>query len=464
MRRWHDEPADGNRAGRGGIGAVVPRLGRVVVGAGLLALVGAAPAPAAPPWSAPVVVRAVNPSPHVVLTGDGRPAILSGSDLLTLDAAGTPRVVGRLPAMGFVPRQLAADSGSGVLIAGATSGSPGGGALGRASRPAIVSGRLGAALPAPQTVPASRPGWVEDAAADLRGNAALLVRQLPARSCGGGRELVLFVRRAGARFRRVARLACGALLRESVVEVGPDGAVLAAWEQDHVVHARLLTAAGRLGPDRPLGRAWWSRLSAALGARGRALVAWSATRHQPPGALPVTVAYARSAGRFASAQVVEQLPRTDQGPDATSPPGGVRALLAAGRGLLTWTGHDQGGYRVRAAPVTSGGLGAAQTLASPSGDAILADAALSRRGTATVLWLNAGARPTELLAATRAAEVAAFGPPEVVSPLSTAAAPTTITAGLVSTSVDPVSGRVLAAWAGSVGSVSGSWLAVRPGP
>jgi hypothetical protein len=101
---------------------------------------------------------------------------------------------------------------------------------------------------------------------------------------------------------------------------------------------------------------------------------------------------------------------------------GVRAAIGAdGRGLLTWTGHQDGHFVVRAAPLSDGALGVAQIVSDPAADSVLGALSTGPRGEAVVLARQgiSGADPTSrdgvtLTAAARATGKPAFSPLEVV--------------------------------------------------
>jgi hypothetical protein len=165
-------------------------------------------------------------------------------------------------------------------------------------------------------------------------------------------------------------------------------------------------------------------ISAALDDARHAVVAWLGQRvSEGDVGSPATIKYAaaRPGQPFGPERTVEVVDVTGTGRYVTAP--GVRAAIGAdGRALLAWTGYQDGRFVVRAAPVSDGVLGDAQIVSDPSADSVLAALSTGPHGEAVVLARQGirGADPAPpsggitLTAAARAAGQATFGPVEIV--------------------------------------------------
>ncbi|MGZ4277311.1 MAG: hypothetical protein ACXVFK_11430 [Solirubrobacteraceae bacterium] len=230
--------------------------------------------------------------------------------------------------------------------------------------------------------------------------------------CGdASRTRTVWVRRPGSsRFRAALRIAVGRRARGATVAVGPQGDVLAVWEDDHRVYARHLGRSLHAGAVHRIGDGVQSQLQAAIEDSGRLDIAWETQRvSEGDAAAPTTVRFATAAPGhgFGRQRTVEVVDATGTGHYVSAP--GVRLLTAGGRALLAWTGYDGRAIRLRAAAVAGGHRAAAQTLSPAGADAVLGDAGLAPGGAAVVLWRSgvAGADPA---GTAKPAVVAVCGP------------------------------------------------------
>ncbi|MGZ4269369.1 MAG: hypothetical protein ACXVSX_09180 [Solirubrobacteraceae bacterium] len=116
--------------------------------------------------------------------------------------------------------------------------------------------------------------------------------------CGdASRTRTVWVRRPGSsRFRAALRIAVGRRARGATVAVGPQGDVLAVWEDDHRVYARHLGRSLHAGAVHRIGDGVQSQLQAAIEDSGRLDIAWETQRvSEGDAAAPTTVRFATAA-------------------------------------------------------------------------------------------------------------------------------------------------------------------------
>jgi hypothetical protein len=221
-----------------------------------------------------------------------------------------------------------------------------------------------------------------------------------------GRSLYARVRRGGHGWSRPRRLGPNAGFVDASVVMAPSGRAVVAWgtqdggeeaNQPWVVRAAVLPArsttfraAQTLEPggavSRPAGR-----VAIALGADGRAAIAWSGAVHDPspsPGingtyTFPVRVALSDTAGRFGAAQQV-----------APSGAAGDVAMRGDGTALVVWAGlqehtydyQDSAGVFAALRGPADAAFSAPETIAPPDEPALDPRGAFDPSGGASVIW------------------------------------------------------------------------------
>jgi hypothetical protein len=304
-------------------------------------------------------------------------------------------------------------------------------------------------------------------AANTAGDAAAVV-DVPVRghiSVVGFRPR-LFVRHRGQpAFRRVADLGRRTVGRHpAAIALNGAGDVLVAWDDRDSVRARVVSAAGRVGAERRLGRggsSWLgaARMVASMDANRRMLVAWLAQRIGGLGSAGgpgmVAYAYAPAHQRFGAARVLQgNLPR---GMDRGIGPPGVQATLLRDGAAVVWTGYTAGRFAVRAVDVRSGRPSAPVNLSPAGTDARLRSMAIGPRGALVVAWSSSGrvgtspTPPPGLYVRARAAATTTSGPLETIVTI----APGDFVPGGVPLAADPVTGRTVMLWSDSVTTAPG---------
>ena len=220
---------------------------------------------------------------------------------------------------------------------------------------------------------------------------------------------------------------------------------LLVWQRRGGLYARSIPAAGPAGVLQRLGSAPSAvRVAAVLSDDDRAIVAWS---EQTSGVVSVYVDRSGAGVRFAAPQRLERFPAPDRATPPAASPSLVR--LRSESVMLAWDGAVEGLWAVRAASVDLNGVGPPQTVSEPGGDALLAGLAPAPDGSALALWSErtpAGGAEVSILAALGGdirPDRTAFAAPELVAPPGANSDP--------SASVDPGSGRAVAAWRGPGG-------------
>jgi hypothetical protein len=380
-------------------------LPRLLIATAVAALALPAAAQAAPPWSDPVTVPG---SPGQA----GSPVILG--DAVTFNGAGSfpgaPLLRAPLDASATAARWPGAtdfDAQSGAFAAGDAVlyvGSNGHRRV-NVALAADPSARWRVSVRGPRT------GGARVAAAP--GAAVFSTFE------SGGSGRVYVVRQTGAStLGPTQRLSGGGHIRSVAVATNARGDALVAWDRSGTIEARFWYARSkRLSAVQKLGETNAAlRLSVALGADRRAIVAWvdQGLNEGSAGAGSLKVV-ARTATRgFSAPKPLESYP-VDVIPGGTAL---QTAYDASGRGVIAWSGLTA----VRAAFVTGRTVGAPQDVApiapDPAWTAVgVGDLVTSPAGQAVLtLVARADADRTQILAAPLAAGAAAFGPAEVVAP------------------------------------------------
>jgi hypothetical protein len=241
------------------------------------------------------------------------------------------------------------------------------------------------------------------------------------------------------------------------------GEALVVWAQSGSIYARVVPNKGRAHPILRLAAVGASpRIAALLSDDDRAIVAWSEQR-----GTQTSVYIDRSAAgvRFRAPELLERF----ADPDGLAPPAGSPSLvrLSSESVMLAWAGAAEGHWVVRTAPVDLDGMLGVSTIATPGGDALLADLASGPADDALVLWtepLQSALGPPDT---TRQAIFAArgheaypgrsvFGEPEELAP------PAPVSDATVA--LDPQSDRAVAVWQGEAGAIEYSIGGASAGP
>jgi hypothetical protein len=283
-------------------------------------------------------------------------------------------------------------------------------------------------------------------ARNARGDIAILghvSRRSPKRSTHD--RLYLTVGRAGHRFSSPRRLTGTGGPAGLGVGINTRGDVVAAWVRDGVIYARERRRNGRFGRRVRVARdAIAENPRVAVAADGRVAIAW--TSQEPSGEdIPRTAASMRVVLRdrgksFGKPILLERNSR----PRAygSIPSESVRAAaLPNGSIKLIWVGEEQDKTVIRAAQTAGATIGATQTLSDPTRDAAQPQVAVGSGGDTAVAWsdLDDQASTVDLEAALQPAGATAFGPREQIAPGRPFGAGVAI-------AINPVGGRVVAAW------------------
>ena len=221
---------------------------------------------------------------------------------------------------------------------------------------------------------------------------------------------------------------------------------MAAWVRDGVIYARERRPNGRLGRRVRVARdASAGQPSVAVAANGRAAIAWKS--QEPSGEVaPTTAARACAsscetpANHLASRSCSSATP-TRARADGSRPNLSRADALPNGSIALVWVGEERDKTVIRAARTTDARIGPTQSLSDPTRDAAGPQVAVGIGGDTAVGWsdLDDQAATVDLEAALQPAGATAFGPREQI-------APGRPFAGGVAVAIDPVGGRVVAAW------------------
>jgi hypothetical protein len=365
---------------------------------------------------------------------------------------------------GVLPSQMALYGREGVMVSGAaTSGrDPVDKRSGTPLDAAVTRGTLSGGFQTRQVLAhglvAGSPAAaiVVTLAVNAAGDAAAVVSApVKGRTRVTGYQARLFIRRRGqSSFRRIIDLGPKTIGRSpAALAVNAPGDVLVSWDDRTSVRARLVTAAGRVGGAQrlgPGGSAWvdGSRMSAAIDASRRMLVAWVAQRVGEGGFAGrpgiVALAYASPYKSFRPAQVTQR--NLPTGADNAIGLPGVVAGLLRDRGVVAFEGDVDGRRAVRTVDVRSGKAGTVHDL-SPAGTvARLRGLAIGPRGGTVVSWWGSAgtAPPAGVFAVARAAGTTDWGPLETIGETAApAGAPDPVNGALAA---DPVSGRAVMLW------------------
>ncbi len=434
-----------------------------------LALLPAAPAAAAPPWSVPLTVTAGIPQagePTIGFGASGR-AVLSAR--LATEAQGVPsrgfsRLFGQQPDGTFAGRARIVLAAPPAPYAGSRLAllrvplSAGNLTIADLERPATSLGysfaRSGGPLEVEVgayrrlTTRADRDSAA--IAANPRGDViAVWVEHLSGRD-----HLMAAVRRAGGAFGRPAVLAGTGYVSSPAVAVAANGDLLVSYQRStsrrggpvlRRVEARVRRAGHSWGAPQPLGASsGFSDISAAAAADGRMVVAWGTQDIGEEANSPWIV---RAAVRDGGPHVFHSARQLESSEGIERPAGRVAAAIGGGGAVtVAWSGITGASfphlYPARAAIAAAGDFrfGGAQTLA-PS--AAVGDVATDAAGTAYVVWATlpeVGNNQTtdQVFASVRLAGEPSFTLLEEVGPAERATLPRA--------AVDPASGRPAVVW------------------
>ena len=434
-----------------------------------LALLSAAPAIAAPPWSPPLTVTTGIPQlgePTIGFGANGR-AVLSAR--LTTQAQGVPsrgfsRLFGQQPDGTFAGRAR--------VVLAAPPVAYGQTRLALLRLPLAQGDMTSDDLEHPETSLGYSPGRTGGPlevdvgayhrlttradrnsaaiASNPRGDVlAVWVEHLRGRD-----HLVAAVRRPGAAFGRPAVIAGTGYLSSPAVAVGANGDLLVTYQRsiprrgqrpDRRVEARVRRAGHNWGAPQRLGASTgFSDIAAAAAADGRMVVAWGTQDLGEEADSPWIV---RAAVRDGGPHVFHAVQQLESSQGIERPAGRVAAAIARdGAVTVAWSSivgaRVPHVYPARAATAAPGGFrfGAAQTLA-PS--AAIGDVATDARGTTLVVWTTlpqVGNNQTsdQVFASLRPPAAPAFAEPEEVGPAERAALPRA--------AFDPVTQRPAVVW------------------
>ena len=443
---------------------------RIALAAGAtLVLLPAAPAPADPPWSAPVTIAAGIPAVSEPTIGFASSGLAVLSARLSTEANGVPshgfsRLFGQQPDGSFVGRAR--------LVLAAPPAPYGANRLALLRVPLTAGERTVADLAAPASslgygygrsggpLEVSVEGYRRFTqradpfsgaiAANARGDVvAAWVEHLRGRD-----HLVAALRRAGGAFGRPAVIRGSGTFSAASVAMSPDGDALVAYQRTtrrsrgpivRRVEARVRRAGHAWGAPQRLGASsGFSAIDTAAAAGGRLVVAWGTQDGGEEAGTPWIVraaVRARGANTFQSAQELEH----SQGVER--PAGQVAAAMAPdGTATVAWSSIVGTGfphvYPARVASATGDGasFGVVQTLAL---SAAVGDVTSDAQGNALVV---AATLPTpgdnqtsdQVLASLRPAGAAVFAAPELISAPERARLPRA--------AFDPVTHRPAVVW------------------
>jgi hypothetical protein len=393
-------------------------------------LLAAAPAAAAPPWSAPENVS----SPSLFVDSATLGFAKDGTGLATW-AAGNRNGT------------TVSDAFAGASLAHGAAAFGGEGPLFRAPQPEILTppvfyatsrtlaatsspvssdpkdqrvrldalfGRASSGLGVARTIAVQKNLRDPQVAVDAAGHAALAWFE----DRGVNHDRVYVSLRFGGSFSAPILLAEGQV-RSVSVAVSPRGDVLVAWDANGVIRTRIKFAVNKRfsAIDTITSHKTYSaQLHAAMTDRGRAFVAWSSQLRTEGGSTgPVYYqAAVRPAGaaRFRGATLLEENAPTQRA-------GSIDLAVdpATQRPVVAWSGFDGAHYIVRASTTNAGlHFQTAQNVSAPGVDTAQAVLATSPDGRRLVTWIDVlSDAPDGILRAAVAPAGAPFGAPETVS-------------------------------------------------
>lgn len=336
-----------------------------------------------------------------------------------------------------VPEHLATFGRSGVYLAGAlASPSAQQTANGGPLSVAVVRGNVTGDYPTRQTLAQGylpKKGVLADPgaatatalASNATGVAAVTVSiPVVGRTRVIGYRSRLFVRwRGQSLFRRVldyGKQTVGS--SPSALAINPTGDILLAWDDRTSVHARLITAGGKIGTEQRLGLGGsaylgpsFTRIVASIDSTRRMLVAWLAQRAGSsgnaggPGIVAASVA---SPGKPFGSQITLES-GLKQGDRALISGTAIQAAILRDRGVVTWDGWQGSTRVVRTADLVGGRAQGARLLSTAGVSSWLQGLAVGPRGGTVAVWSAEG---QGLLAAARAGGTSNWDGTETVAP------------------------------------------------
>jgi hypothetical protein len=433
-------------------------LGRrrgIAISAATAVLAGSAThAPSAQAWSEPLTVATganalLAPGVAWTKTGAGVLGWLTGAEDDVALATALPSTE-RFSSRGVyrpARRVYAGDNGnfaaygrSGLAFGGVTAG----------NRIAVVLGRLGSSAGRRVTIGPRLQSGPTQLAANAAGDMAVV--GLTQTRAGDLRTLApTMVARRHGRFGRPIRLAGGSRHYTGAFDVAINGRgdVLIAWQRGRTMYARIRIAGGRPGPAVRLGRSGNAQISVWLAGDRSATVAWEA---RDLNATEVRAARALPGGHFLRrATLLEHFDGHIAAATCAGPSREAQLLRVAGarsgQPVVAWTARESGQLVVRAAMGSGRRKFRFTPLAySPALNSCINAVAVSRDGSGTVLWSQSTRREgvVDLLAASQALPGGAYAAPDAVAEGAVPGAALTI---------DPISNRLVAAWATAEGEV-----------
>jgi hypothetical protein len=293
---------------------------------------------------------------------------------------------------------------------------------------------------------------------NTHGDVAALVRFcVPAAGACRPATLSLVTVRSGQRKPAVRSLFRGTVDAPLAVSISRTGRVLAAWSgarskgRAEQAYAAVSDAHLRHMDIRALGPASAQlAMTAAIGASGRAVVAWVGERVRechPESPATFRVAYAGSSGRWEQTRLLDRWDFEECGA-ALSGPGIQASVTEAGPAVVTWTSMSHGVFIVRAQALATSRRETTWTLSDPAANAVLRGMSTDQRGNRVAIWIrglqgSTASGPEALVASAWTATGPRFGAPEQVSGEDTSGVMGNYTAG-VSTAQD---GSATAVWA-----------------
>ncbi|MEY2512893.1 MAG: hypothetical protein QOJ89_251 [bacterium] len=276
-------------------------------------------------------------------------------------------------------------------------------------------------------------------------------------------DVVVVRRRAGHGFGAPEAIVGHGRVHQLATAINAAGDIVVAYDRQGRVLARGRPARGSWQPadDVAATAASNPHLRVALGSGGRAVIGifeQALSEGGDNGPANVIAAVRRPGHRFGAPQLLESF--AERFPDFFGTPGSAEVAVDGDGALVAWTGRVGGSFGVRVAALTGSRFGAPLS-ASPAGQQLDA-LAVGDGGRATVVWSQVAtdpAPPTATIgAAVRASRSTAFGPPELVSGVEAGARQAAV-------GYAPHSGPATVAWLASTGpSSTGVRVATRATP
>jgi hypothetical protein len=420
---------------------------------------GAGPATAAPPWSTPAAVPDAPPTAPAlgfttggvgVLTADTGGGASSGAvgphtiGAVADDDDAFPRAMTSFTATNFALGDRFALYGLGRIVGLGTHFSS------ADDRAGIVFGDAGDKLTNVHLVgPSDRVGAAEALAANTRGDVAATFGVCNNGACAH-QSLYLVVRRAGGSIQPSLRLDNVAVGSISTVAINERGDILAAWQANGGVYARIRTAGGTLYAIEHLGNPGEPvrAISGVLTSDRGAAVAWEAQdvdegTPESPATVDASTKAAGASHHFHSSQRLGRVPTLATGQYVSER--AVKVVRSAdGRIAAAWTAFTNDRFVVQSAGLSGSRFRPGVTVSDPAVDSILADLDAGPSSELAVAWRTgvAGTDPgtgtAGLSAAFRRPGGTAFGVAEAIE------------AGVAANDAvlrfDPSSGVVVTAW------------------